>query len=141
LNVLKSSKNITIATTHASFARGRSPAEAWGATVASMLWSVRNSIGATGLPIDDWAGAAAALLRDDPSVRSAIVLATDQEDEVALDGSRLAGLSVDVLIVATDAVTAAATVEQALVGTLFELVGDREVGWTSYDWAAVPAPG
>jgi hypothetical protein len=105
-----------------------------------MLWSVRNSIGATGLPVDDWAGAATALLRDAPSVRAAIVLATDEEDEVALDGGRLAGLSVDVLIVATDAVTAAATVEQALVGTLFELVGDREVGWSSYDWTAVPAP-
>jgi hypothetical protein len=95
----------------------------------------------TGLPVDEWAGAATALLRDDPSVRSAIVLATAEEDEVALDGSRLAGLSLDVLIVATDAVTAAATVERAVVGTLFELVGDREVGWTSYDWTAVPAPG
>jgi hypothetical protein len=106
-----------------------------------VLWSVQNSIGATGLPVDDWAGAATALLRDNSSVHSAIVLVTDEEDEVALDGSRLAGLSIDVLIVAPDAVTAAATVERAVTETLFKLVGDREVGWTSYDWAAVPVPG
>ena len=104
-----------------------------------MLWSVQNSIGAVGLPVAEWATAATALLRDNPSVHTADVLATYEEDEVALDGSRLAGLSVEVLIVAGDAQSAAATVEQSVVGALFDVVGDREVGWTAYDWEAVPA--
>jgi hypothetical protein len=104
-----------------------------------MLWSVRNSIGVVGLPVDAWAAAANALLREDPSVRSAHVLATSEEDEVALDGSQLAGLSVDVLIVGADAISAATTVERLVMRALLNVVGDREVGWTAYDWEAVPA--
>ena len=104
-----------------------------------MLWSVQNSIGAVGLPVAEWAAAATALLRDDPSVRSADVLATYEEDEVALDGTRLAGLSVEVVIVAGDAVSAAAMVERSVVSALFDVVGDREVGWSAHGWEAVQA--
>jgi len=43
------------------------------------------------------------------------------------------------LIVAADAVSAATTVERLVMRALFDVVGDREVGWTAYDWEAVPA--
>jgi hypothetical protein len=104
-----------------------------------MLWSVQNSIGADGLPVVEWAAAATALLRDDPSVRSADVSATHEEDEVALDGRLLAGLSVEVVLDAADAVSAAATVERSVMQALFDVVGDEEVGWTAHAWRAVPA--
>jgi hypothetical protein len=104
-----------------------------------MLWSVRNSIGAVRLPVDAWAAAANALLGDTPSVPSAHLSATCEEDEVALDGSQFAGRSLDVLIFAADAVSAATTVERLVMRALFEVVGDREVGWTAYDREAVPA--
>jgi hypothetical protein len=104
-----------------------------------MLWSVQDRIGAVGLPVAKWAAAANALLRENPSVRSANVLATYEEDEVALDGSQLAGLSVQVLVVGGDAVSAAAVVERSVVRALFDVVGDREVGWSAQDWEAVLA--
>ena len=104
-----------------------------------MLWSVQNSIGAEGLPVEDWAAAANALLRDDSTVLSANLAPTYDEDETALDGSQLAGLSVEVLIHAGDADWAAATVEKSVMTALFDVVGDKEVGWTAYDWRAAPA--
>jgi limonene-1,2-epoxide hydrolase len=103
-----------------------------------VLWSVQNSIGAEGLPAEDWAIAASTLLQAQSAVRSAKIVATCEEDEIALDGSRIAGVSVDVLVDAGDADSAAALVEQSLVAALFDVVGDREVGWTAYDWEAMP---
>jgi hypothetical protein len=108
-------------------------------TVGAMLWSVQNRIGAVGLPVAEWAAAANALLRDDASVRWSDVSATYERDELALDGSRLAGLSVHVLIAAADAVSAAELVELSVTQALFDVVGDREVGWTADDWKAIPA--
>jgi len=72
-------------------------------------------------------------------MRSTDVSAICEEDQIALDGSQFAGLSLDVLIVAADAVSAATTVERLVMRALFDVVGDREVGWTAYDWEAVPA--
>ncbi len=105
------------------------------------LWSVQSRIGAVGLPVAEWAAAANALLRDDASVRSADVSATFERDELALDGNQLAGLSVHVLIAAADAVSAAELVELSVTQALFDVAGDREVGWTADDWIAVPAQG
>ncbi len=69
------------------------------------------------------------------------VSATFERDELALDGSQLAGLSVHVLIAAADAVSAAELVELSVTQALFDVAGDREVGWTADDWIAVPAQG
>jgi hypothetical protein len=107
-------------------------------TVASVLWSVQNIIGAEGLPVEDWAVAASTLLQAQSAVRSAKIVGTREQHEIALDGIRIAGLSVDVLVAAGDADTAAVLVEQSLVTALFDVVGDREVGWTAYDWEAMP---
>jgi hypothetical protein len=104
-----------------------------------MKWLVRNSIGAAGLPVGDWATAARVLLRDNPDVHTANIVATIEEDEVVLDGSRLVGLEVEVVIVAGDADVAAKTVERSVTAALFDVVGDREVGWSAYDWSAEPA--
>ncbi len=105
------------------------------------LWLVQSRIGAVGLPVAEWAAAANALLRDDASVRWSDVSATFERDELALDGSQLAGLSVHVLIAAADAVSAAELVELSVAQALFDIAGDREVGWTADDWIAVPAQG
>ena len=77
--------------------------------------------------------------RDDASVRRSDITATYERDELALDGSRLAGLSVHVVIAADGAVSAAELVELSVAQALFEVAGDREVGWTADDWKAVPA--
>jgi hypothetical protein len=42
------------------------------------------------------------------------------------------------LIDAGEAVSAAVTVEQSVMTALFDVVGDKEVGWTAYDWEALP---
>jgi hypothetical protein len=109
------------------------------ADVESGLWSVQNTIGAAGLPVAEWAAAANALLRDDASVRRSDVSVTYDPDELAPDGSQLAGLSVDVLIAAADAVSAAELVELSVTQALFDIAGDQEVGWTADEWKAVPA--
>jgi hypothetical protein len=104
-----------------------------------LLWSVRNEIGAAGLPVEAWAKAAMTRLLSDPAVQSAEVLATFHEDELALAGGVNAALSVTVVIELDDREAAATTVEQSITTALFDVVGDREVGWTAYDWEALPA--
>jgi hypothetical protein len=101
-------------------------------------WSVRNQLGANGLPVEDWAAAADVVLCAQVAVHSATVLVTYEEDELALDGASVAGLSVAVVVEADDARLAAALVERTVVAALYEVVGDREVGWTAYDWDAAP---
>jgi hypothetical protein len=113
---------------------GREPA-------GPMLWSVRSTIGAAGLPVAEWAAAANALLRDDASVRRSDVSATFERDELALDGSQPAGLSVHVVIAAADAVSAADLVELSVAQALFDVAGEQEVRWTADDWIAEPARG
>jgi hypothetical protein len=107
--------------------------------VGPMLWSVQSRIGAVGLPVAEWAAAANALLRDDASVRRSDVSATFERDELDRDGGQLAALSVHVLIAAADAVSAAELVELSVAQALFDVAGDREVGWTAEDWKAIPA--
>jgi hypothetical protein len=75
-----------------------------------MLLSVQNAIAPVGPPVAEWAAAATS------TDRPAIWL---------------------VVIVATDAVSAAAKVEGSVVQALFDVVGDREVGWSAHDWKAV----
>jgi limonene-1,2-epoxide hydrolase len=103
-----------------------------------MRWSVRNQLDADGLPVEDWAAAADALLSAQTAVHSATVLATYAEDEIALGGARVAGLSVAVVVEADDADSAAALVERMVVAALYDVVDDRDVGWTAYDWYAAP---
>lgn len=105
-------------------------------TVALLLWSVRNQFGADGLPAEAWAAAADALLRAETTVQSAKVVATHEEDELALDGTHICGLSVAVVIKAADAGSATGLVERLVVEALWSVLGDREAAWTAYDWQA-----
>jgi hypothetical protein len=107
--------------------------------VGSTLWSVQSRIGADGLPVAEWAAAANALLRDDASVRWSDVSATSERDELARDGSQLAGLMVHVLIAAADAVSAAELVELSVAQALFDVAGNRGARWTADDWIVAPA--
>jgi hypothetical protein len=107
-------------------------------SVSLVLWWVANSIGAEGLPVEDWAHAARAQLLAHRAVRTANVCPSYEEDEIAPSGT-LAGLLVDVTVEHEDPSAAARLVERAVTAGLFDVVGDSEVGWTAYDWEARPA--
>jgi hypothetical protein len=104
-----------------------------------MRWRVENSIGAQGLPVDAWAAAARARLRAEAAIERADVAASSEEDELALDASVIATLTVDVVVQGPEPHAAAALVERQVVAALGDIVGDDEVGWTAYDWEARPA--
>ena len=105
-------------------------------SVAMMLWSVENRLGAEGLPVQAWATRADLRLRAHTEVRSATVLATYDDDELSLSGERLAVLSVAATVEAFDSDSAVALVEGAVNNALHDVIGDRDVGWTAYDWQA-----
>jgi hypothetical protein len=101
-------------------------------------WRVENEISAQGLPAQSWAAAAQARLRADTAVEYADVSASLEVDEVALNANEISKLTVSAVVRAPDAPTAAELVERDVVGALEEVVGDRNVGWTAYDWEARP---
>src|SRR4051812_434932 len=101
-----------------------------------MPWRVASSIGADGLPVNDWARVATEYLRDNVDVQTAEVLATIHEDEVELNGRLIAGLTVDVVVDAVDGDAAVKVVRCAVLAALRDVVGDREVGWSELEWAA-----
>jgi hypothetical protein len=99
-------------------------------------WTVDNSIGAEGLPVDAWAAGARARLLADPAVIHAKIAAPHEQDEV--DGSDLAGVAVSVTVESGDSTSAAAIVEKSVIAALADVVGDRDVGWTSHPLEATP---
>src|SRR4051794_34193601 len=114
-------------------ARRAKSGERYGPPVA---WRVQNRIGADGLPVNAWARVATHAVHDDVDVQSAEVVATFHADEVDVNGSLLAGLEVDVLVDAVDGDAAVKVVRRAVLGALFDVVGDREVGWSEMEWVA-----
>src|SRR3954471_9065713 len=67
---------------------------AFAGTVALELWLVRNQLGGDGLRVEAWAATRQAVLHAQTAVQCADVLANDEGDEVALEGTHIAGLVV-----------------------------------------------
>jgi hypothetical protein len=71
-------------------------------------WTVENDIGAAGLPVEAWAAAAQGRLEADPTVVSAKIVASRDED--GIDGVATADLSVNVSLESDASDSAAALV-------------------------------
>jgi hypothetical protein len=102
-----------------------------------MRWTVENHIGAAGLPVEAWAAAASGRLHTDPTVISADISASRDEDGV--DGVPTAELSVNVTVESANSASAAALVEEHVVGALWQVIGEQEAGWMAGPWIAAPA--
>ena len=85
-----------------------------------------------------WLGHAARRLGSAPGVVSSSLSVEVERDEPAEGPSQLAYLDVDVVIDGQDDEAAALVVERTVVDALFDVLGDREAGWTAYEWFAEP---
>ncbi len=101
-----------------------------------MWWTVHNSIGGGGLPVEEWGAAARDRLMADSSVEHVHIAATRGEDEV--DGVEVGSLGITVTLEAADGDAAQARVKRAVDAALHDVVGDRELGWMS-SWHTSPA--
>ena len=104
--------------------------------MSRVWWTVHNSIGGSGLPIEDWGTAARDRLMANTSVEHVHITANRDEDEV--DGFEVAELAITVTIEAPDADAAEARVQEAVSAALHDVIGDQPAGWTS-SWHTSPA--
>jgi hypothetical protein len=71
------------------------------------------------------------------AVENAEIVASRHYDDV--DEVEFGGMSVDVVLRARDSESAATLVERVVMSALWDVVGDREVGWTAHRWEATAA--
>jgi hypothetical protein len=100
-----------------------------------MWWTVHNSLGAGGLPIEEWGEAARDRLMADTSVEHVHI--TTKRDEHGIDGFEVAELGITVTIEAADGDAAEARVKDAVFEALHDVIGDRPAGWMS-SWHTIP---